>query len=206
VSHSAGQAHRHSQTLLLVPIPNSGLCIPGAQGPRSPPCWSARNPERPHRARRRRGHLRHACKLGLEGIVSKRKGSPYRSGRSPDWLKRARTRRARRCGAIGAKRVNGPAQETFHGVDTRDYGTPERRPATPRWLSCEDEAPTDPRLPRGRTGRGLAFASGAPRKTKERWSATSGEPPVPDRWGSPKATPRGPTPLSQAARPQVGSS
>jgi bifunctional non-homologous end joining protein LigD len=31
--------------------------------------------------------FRHACKLGLEGIVSKRKGSPYRSGRSADWLK-----------------------------------------------------------------------------------------------------------------------
>jgi bifunctional non-homologous end joining protein LigD len=31
--------------------------------------------------------FRHACQLGLEGIVSKRKGSPYRSGRSPDWLK-----------------------------------------------------------------------------------------------------------------------
>jgi len=29
----------------------------------------------------------HACKMGLEGIVSKRKDSPYRSGRSPDWLK-----------------------------------------------------------------------------------------------------------------------
>ena len=29
----------------------------------------------------------HACKLGLEGIVSKRKGSRYRSGRSDDWLK-----------------------------------------------------------------------------------------------------------------------
>jgi len=28
-----------------------------------------------------------ACRLGLEGIVSKRKGSSYRSGRSPDWLK-----------------------------------------------------------------------------------------------------------------------
>ena len=27
--------------------------------------------------------FRHACKLGLEGIVSKRKDSPYRSGRSP---------------------------------------------------------------------------------------------------------------------------
>jgi ATP-dependent DNA ligase len=25
--------------------------------------------------------------MSLEGIVSKRKGSPYRSGRSPDWLK-----------------------------------------------------------------------------------------------------------------------
>jgi bifunctional non-homologous end joining protein LigD len=31
--------------------------------------------------------FRHACKLGLEGIVSKRKDSPYRSGRSPDWVK-----------------------------------------------------------------------------------------------------------------------
>jgi ATP-dependent DNA ligase len=29
----------------------------------------------------------HACKLGLEGIVSKRKDSGYPSGRSPDWLK-----------------------------------------------------------------------------------------------------------------------
>ena len=30
--------------------------------------------------------FRHACKLGLEGIVSKRKDFAYRSGRSPDWL------------------------------------------------------------------------------------------------------------------------
>jgi bifunctional non-homologous end joining protein LigD len=29
----------------------------------------------------------HACKMGVEGIVSKRLGSRYRSGRSPDWLK-----------------------------------------------------------------------------------------------------------------------
>ena len=29
----------------------------------------------------------HACRMGLEGIVSKRLGSSYRSGRSPDWLK-----------------------------------------------------------------------------------------------------------------------
>jgi len=29
----------------------------------------------------------HACKLGLEGIVSKSLGSPYRSGRSRHWVK-----------------------------------------------------------------------------------------------------------------------
>jgi hypothetical protein len=29
----------------------------------------------------------HACRLGLEGIVSKRRDSPYRSGRSRDWIK-----------------------------------------------------------------------------------------------------------------------
>ena len=31
--------------------------------------------------------FQHACKMGLEGIVSKRLGSRYRSVRSPDWLK-----------------------------------------------------------------------------------------------------------------------
>ena len=31
--------------------------------------------------------FRHACKLGCEGIVRKRLGSRYRSGRSPDWLR-----------------------------------------------------------------------------------------------------------------------
>jgi bifunctional non-homologous end joining protein LigD len=29
----------------------------------------------------------HACKMGLKGIVSKRKDSAYRSGRSPDLFK-----------------------------------------------------------------------------------------------------------------------
>jgi bifunctional non-homologous end joining protein LigD len=31
--------------------------------------------------------FREACKLGCEGIVGKRLGSPYRSGRSPHWIK-----------------------------------------------------------------------------------------------------------------------
>jgi bifunctional non-homologous end joining protein LigD len=31
--------------------------------------------------------FKHACALGCEGIVSKRVGSPYRSGRSDSWIK-----------------------------------------------------------------------------------------------------------------------
>jgi bifunctional non-homologous end joining protein LigD len=39
-----------------------------------------------------------ACKLGCEGIVSKRLGSPYRSDRSKQWVK-VKNRQRRRCGA-----------------------------------------------------------------------------------------------------------
>ena len=28
----------------------------------------------------------HACRMGLEGIVSKKLSAPYRSGRSTEWL------------------------------------------------------------------------------------------------------------------------
>ena len=31
--------------------------------------------------------FRRACVMGLEGIVAKRRNKPYRSGRSPDWVK-----------------------------------------------------------------------------------------------------------------------
>ena len=31
--------------------------------------------------------FRHACKLGCEGIVSKQRASPYRSGRTKTWIK-----------------------------------------------------------------------------------------------------------------------
>jgi bifunctional non-homologous end joining protein LigD len=31
--------------------------------------------------------FRQACRMGLEGIVSKRLSAPYRSGRSRDWIK-----------------------------------------------------------------------------------------------------------------------
>jgi bifunctional non-homologous end joining protein LigD len=31
--------------------------------------------------------FRHACMMGLEGLVSKRRDRPYRGGRSKDWIK-----------------------------------------------------------------------------------------------------------------------
>jgi len=31
--------------------------------------------------------FQHACKMGLEGLVSKRRDRPYRGGPSKDWLK-----------------------------------------------------------------------------------------------------------------------
>jgi bifunctional non-homologous end joining protein LigD len=31
--------------------------------------------------------LEHACRLGLEGIIGKDRNSPYRSGRTGDWIK-----------------------------------------------------------------------------------------------------------------------
>jgi len=36
--------------------------------------------------------FRHACVIGLEGIVSKRRDAPYRSGRRPNWIKIKRRR------------------------------------------------------------------------------------------------------------------
>jgi hypothetical protein len=50
----------------------------------------------------------HACKLGCEGIVSKRLGSTYRGGRSADWT-RSRIRRRPRC--AGSRKKIGIARD-----------------------------------------------------------------------------------------------
>jgi bifunctional non-homologous end joining protein LigD len=50
----------------------------------------------------------HACRMGLEGIVSKRKGSPYRSGRTLDWLK------AKNPNAPAVKRLVGEIGDGSH--------------------------------------------------------------------------------------------
>ena len=50
--------------------------------------------------------------MGLEGIVSKRKDLPYRSGRSPDWLK-SKNPAARRCGERQRK-IGGDGERARH--------------------------------------------------------------------------------------------
>ena len=47
--------------------------------------------------------FRHACKMGMEGIVSKRRASRYRSGRSRDWLKFENPRCAGEAGGGGRR-------------------------------------------------------------------------------------------------------
>jgi bifunctional non-homologous end joining protein LigD len=49
--------------------------------------WGGRIRFTPHRAGDGLGAYRHACAHGWEGIVAKRTDSPYRPGRSRDWLK-----------------------------------------------------------------------------------------------------------------------
>jgi bifunctional non-homologous end joining protein LigD len=67
--------------------------------------------------------FKHACRMGLEGIVSKRLGSTYRSGRSNHWLK-MKTRMHRRCDGkpkkTGMERVGDDRQEQDH--DLRPQG------------------------------------------------------------------------------------
>ena len=57
----------------------------------------------------------YACKLGLEGIVSKRKTSAYRSGPSRDWLK-----------------AKNPASDAVRRETVEDWGRRGRRQAV-RW-------------------------------------------------------------------------
>jgi hypothetical protein len=54
--------------------------------------------------------FQHACKLGLEGIISKRKNSHYRSGRSPG-LRQAEESEGARSEARGGRGLGGGAEQ-----------------------------------------------------------------------------------------------
>jgi ATP-dependent DNA ligase len=55
--------------------------------------------------------------MGLEGIVSKRKDSTYRSGRSPDWLK-----------------MKNPAAPAVKREEEEDWGTRNSTRRQSRWI------------------------------------------------------------------------
>jgi ATP-dependent DNA ligase len=61
--------------------------------------------------------FKYACKLGCEGIVSKRLGSHYRSGRSPHWVK-VKNPRAPRGHARGGREL-GAMRSIFQAPSTR---------------------------------------------------------------------------------------
>jgi bifunctional non-homologous end joining protein LigD len=64
--------------------------------------------------------LQSACKLSLEGIVSKRLRAPYRSGRSEDWTK-AKCRAGHEVVLGGWKTTNGKFRSLMAGVHRGDH-------------------------------------------------------------------------------------
>jgi bifunctional non-homologous end joining protein LigD len=64
--------------------------------------------------------LKSACKLSLEGIVSKKLGAPYRSGRSDDWTK-AKCRAGHEVVLGGWKTNNGKFRSLLAGVHRGDH-------------------------------------------------------------------------------------
>ncbi len=64
--------------------------------------------------------LKSACKLSLEGIISKKLGAPYRSGRSDDWAK-AKCRAGHEVVLGGWKTTNGKFRSLMAGVYRGDH-------------------------------------------------------------------------------------
>ena len=64
--------------------------------------------------------LQSACKLSLEGIVSKKLGAPYRSGRSENWTK-AKCRAGQEVVLGGWKTTNGKFRSLMAGVYRDDH-------------------------------------------------------------------------------------
>jgi bifunctional non-homologous end joining protein LigD len=64
--------------------------------------------------------LQSACKLSLEGIVSKKLGAPYRSGRSESWTK-AKCRAGQEVVLGGWKTTNGKFRSLMAGVHRGDH-------------------------------------------------------------------------------------
>ena len=117
----------------------------------------------------------HACELNLEGVISKRRDAPYRSGRNDNWIKskcgqipgirhRRLQGRAHLKGAIGALVLGyyedgraalcGPLRHRLHGRD-RARSLEEAPAAAPRRAGVR-ETPGRGARPQGHLGRAEA--------------------------------------------------
>ncbi len=108
--------------------------------------------------------LQSACKLSLEGIVSKKLSAPYRSGRSEDWTK-AKCRAGHEVVLGGWKTTNGKFRSLMAGVNRGDHlafvgivGTGFGKDKVKRIMPALKAAASD-RSPFG--------GSNAPRKTRD---------------------------------------
>ena len=103
------------------------LAADGAQGAAEADCWQARQGERPttiryveHFETGGEAILQSACRLSLEGIVSKSSTAPYRSGRSENWTK-AKCRAGHEVVLGGWKTTNGKFRSLMAGVHRGDH-------------------------------------------------------------------------------------
>jgi hypothetical protein len=87
--------------------------------------------------------FRQACKMGLEGIVSKRMTAPYRSGPSRDWIK-VKRQPSDAAGARGAMVMAADLEQLLAPADLIPAG-----PLVParRLISAMDLVPANPPLP-----------------------------------------------------------
>ena len=80
--------------------------------------------------------LDYVCRLGLEGIVSKRVDAPSEAGRARRGSSR-RTRRARRCGGnvkrIGVSPAHGHQMHELGGIDVMHF---DQTPGQSRHVAC----------------------------------------------------------------------
>jgi ATP-dependent DNA ligase len=79
----------------------------------------------------------HVCRMGLEGIVSKRTDAPYRSGQSKVWLKSKNplSEAVRRCGGSVRRSGARPAHgHQMHELGSIDVIRLDRTPVASRCL------------------------------------------------------------------------
>jgi hypothetical protein len=108
--------------------------------------------------------LQSACRLSLEGIISKKLSAPYRSGRSPDWNK-SKCRAGHEVVIGGWSDENGRFRSLLAGVHRGDHLVYIGRVGT--GFSTNTVARIFPRIKEQASDRSPFGGANAPRKTRD---------------------------------------